>query len=725
MIYVDRSTVPSPGIFRSARLRAQIGEAEKFYATPPQLRGQRDYSWTATVRLLRSGADNALKQLFRGKCAYCESLIDRLAPYSLGHFRPRAMALGTDGSVAADHYWWLAFEWSNLLPACQPCNTAKASRFPVRGKRASPGERGNALTSEQPLLLDPCIDDAEKHLIFTIDGIVSSDTAEGQTSIETLALNRQALVAQRALHLARLTNVIGLLQESQAGRSLALHELREAVSPHSEFTAATRQLVRQHWQKLDTSLAASERRTLGKLGRLSATTVSRIKGRMLVHVEQRAHFSVETSSTAAREAYFRGARRIETIEIGNFKSIRHLRLTMPVQQGREPWLMLVGENATGKSSILQAIALTLLGQSHLKQLQLDAREFVTHGADAGSVRVTLTNLRSPVELHFSHHQRHFRCTPRPPLVLVLGYGATRILPRSRSRTQPYERYVRVKNLFNPHARLHNAEGWLADPARVSDAQFDSAARALKRLLMLSEDDTILREKRRLFASLDGERFSLAELSDGYQSIVALATDVMMGVSGTWSDMRLAEGVVLVDEIETHLHPTWKMEVVSRFRESFPKLQFICSTHDPLCLRGLDSEEILVLKRDGAELRADRVTQPIGHLRADQLLTSPLFGLVSTRAPAFVRDTERYAELLALQDRTEIEEQEFSELRTRLQEGLLAGETEDERNRERLMRHQLMKLNMRDQDPPDNPPPTTADITGELTAALDQILGDRT
>jgi predicted ATP-binding protein involved in virulence len=91
----------------------------------------------------------------------------------------------------------------------------------------------------------------------------------------------------------------------------------------------------------------------------------------------------------------------------------------------------------------------------------------------------------------------------------------------------------------------------------------------------------------------------------------------------------AEGMILIDEIGTHLHPRWKMEVVNRLRKTFPKLQFIATTHEPLCLRGLGENEVIVLKKDNDDeiIAVSDLPNP-NEYRVDQLLTSEYFGLNS-------------------------------------------------------------------------------------------------
>ena len=97
----------------------------------------------------------------------------------------------------------------------------------------------------------------------------------------------------------------------------------------------------------------------------------------------------------------------------------------------------------------------------------------------------------------------------------------------------------------------------------------------------------------------GLRVPLEDLSDGYQSVVALATDLMLSLLARWPSVDVAEGTVLIDELGAHLHPRWRMRIVTSLRQVFPRVQFLSSTHDPLCLRGLGDGEVVVVKRDEA------------------------------------------------------------------------------------------------------------------------------
>ena len=384
--------------------------------------------------------------------------------------------------------------------------------------------------------------------------------------------------------------------------------------------------------------------------------------------EQQEIYSVEVDDEEQKEAYYSGAKRIERIEITNFKALHKLNLNFPAASSeQEAWMVLLGENATGKSSVLQAVALALMGEQHSNSLGLDASRFVNNYSrnGRGSVKVYLTNLPKPIVMTFNRRSRRFSIEPREPKVLLLGYGATRLLPKDTRDKENTEKHIRVKNLFSATSPLNDSERWLANRRRVTDAKFKKITRALNDLLMLDHKSRFERKNGKVGVRILDGTVCLHDLSDGFQSVVALCTDIMISLLERWEDMQIAEGIVLLDEIEVHLHPSWKIEIVSRLRRTFPRVAFLATTHDPLCLKGLNSNEIVVLRRD-ARRRIYAMTDipPVEDLRADQILTSPLFDLRSTRGrtPQTIR---RYSELLQKKKKTREENAELDGLARKL------------------------------------------------------------
>lgn len=149
------------------------------------------------TRYKEASVKTALEQLFHGKCAYCESFYGATQPVDVEHFRPKGEVENVDGHPG---YWWLAMEWTNLLPSCIDCNrrrkqktptpsgdgratlldsgdfdrskslnTGKECAFPLIGGVVRAMNPAADLSAERRLLIDPTIDDPDAHLAFHVD----------------------------------------------------------------------------------------------------------------------------------------------------------------------------------------------------------------------------------------------------------------------------------------------------------------------------------------------------------------------------------------------------------------------------------------------------------------------------------------------------------------------------------------------------------------------------
>ena len=714
MIHVDRSGVQKPEVLDSWLAEAERADARKWFSDPKRNRQER----FPFGIYKRSEVSEVLNELFHGKCAYCETLIPATAPVDVELYRPK-------GSVAEspDHpgYWWLASAWDNMLTSCADCNrvrshagerAGKGSRFPLadEAKRAfKPG----AEVDEAPLLLNPCLDNPERVLVFERTGEVLSSNSRGQATISVLGLNRPHLVAARRTAgeevLATIRSLDRLLaltdRSSSASRPLGsqsdirppIEGLTSACSPSSEFAGMKRQLARPMLDRLrKLGLIEKEPDAVSDTPLVSKAHKTAAKSSWVKYVEEQSSFSLETEQ--GRATYKSERRLIESVSIRNVKAIRELDLDLTAAgSGRTPWLMLLGENGTGKSTILQAIALTLIGASALVRLSgmgVHPRDYIRYRCKSGSVSVKLSGFKGPHRLTFRSNHVEFT-TPTgeqsvvkfgptgrvvegsgwEPQMIVLGYGATRLLPRDLSPavTSTGDTFSRIDNLFNPFIPLRDADSWMAG---LKDVQFDSASLVLKDLLSLAANARFEVDKdKRVIVAEHRERVPLRQLSDGYQSVVATAVDILDVMTRVWPNLLDAEGIVLLDEIGAHLHPTWKMRIVSSIRRAAPGVQFVTSTHDPLCLRGLGTGEVVVMKRDANHrvLAVTGLPSP-ADFRVDQLLMSSFFGLNSTVDPETDQDFTTYYALLAMPTRTEAEANQLRELQAKLKDRRFLGIT---------------------------------------------------
>jgi hypothetical protein len=123
-----------------------------------------------------------------------------------------------------------------------------------------------------------------------------------------------------------------------------------------------------------------------------------------------------------------------------------------------------------------------------------------------------------------------------------------------------------------------------------------------------------------------------------------------------------------------------MRVVSSLRTVFPRVQFITTTHDPLCLRGLQNGEVAVLQRagDGSVFARTGDLPPVAGLRVDQLLTSEHFGMSSTIDPATEELFRQYYALIAKPKLTDDEQRERDRLQQQLATITVLGSTRRDR-----------------------------------------------
>ena len=705
MIHIDRKRVTPPASLKHPRVGHALAILKDYFDSNSAANRQRVPRFDRSI-WAAADVKEALLELFHQKCAYCESDLDVAASFDVELFRPKWQALNRTGETNFDRYWWLAYEWSNLYPACQMCNRAKGTRFPIDGPAAPPGATPGSPAFEQELalLIDPCVDRPEQHLAFTEDGAVGSLTTRGTVTIQVLNLNRAALVKarQQVIEAARLR-----LTELLAGKSAAKEqELRAITDDANQYSGALKQCVGVWLKEREAAWSAAppKQKMAAPAIRKIAAEVSASLPAISDDLRQQAvaHFNVQQRAVddyelthASKAKYLSRARWIERVEVSNFRPIERVDVAFTENEitggagggeigaPRVGWLMLLGENASGKSSLLQAVALTLIGRKWREELiernQLNPERFLRSGATDGFVRVHLSGSLEPVEMRFTRGSRTLEGGPEHAIVAVMAYGSTRLLPRAGMVPRAPFDYARVDNLFNPFEPLNDASEWLAN---LPDEQFNHLARTLKKPLQLGEDCQLFRQDRQVMVRLYDRDTALEELSDGFQSVLALVADIMrVMVNNGWTTMEQAEGIVLLDEIGSHLHPRWRMRVVNSLRETFPRIQFLASTHDPLCLRGLGDGEVVVMRRD-QKRRVHAITElpSVRGLRADQLLTSEFFGMSSTIDPELEDLFTEYYMLLANPKRNATHDRRVETLKARLEPFKVLGGN----RRERLM-----------------------------------------
>lgn len=692
MIYVDRSQVPVPEVLTSPRANAEREKIAKL------LSGSREHLEQTRIRFepkIWLGAKHALFELFHGKCAYCESeIVGEVG--EIHHFRPKSGVEHSDGARSHYYYAWLAYDWENLLLVCQSCNIThgKRSLFPVNGDRAPLlASVDECRKTEKYALLDPCFDRPEEHLTFEETGECLALSRRGKITIDVLNLNRSPLIQERrkAWFELKATLTYWLLSQS-VGHLTDLESLTRTLSkgPHTGLARVVLKEFAPEFRNRGVNIDA----LLEKAEPSQVAKPDIAELRLVTHAPDVTITQPQTRFADRKQLPPRAYAAIRRIEIKNFKGIEtidfDLRERSPDEEESPPMLMLLGENATGKSSVLEAVALALLGANETAKLGLNGHSFVRRPSQAepsepspepADITIYFQGEEEPVHLTIDPQSGQFEGNSELATVL-LGYGPRRFFSdrrRSRRLDQPS---ARVRTLFDPLAVISNPTSWLMN---CNDTNFNAAIRAFRELLLLPEEAHVSRPPRgerrgkEIMFEIQGEPEPLRRLSEGYKTTIATAVDIMREMLEYWPDLESARGVVLIDELDTHLHPRWKMRIVQRLREAMPLVQFIATTHDPLCLRGLADGEVQVLRRNENN-RIERVNDlpNVRGLSVEQLLTSEFFGLFSTEDPKFEEDMSRYVALSTKHQLSQEEQTELEYYRNLVHDTITLGSTPQRR-----------------------------------------------
>jgi len=392
------------------------------------------------------------------------------------------------------------------------------------------------------------------------------------------------------------------------------------------------------------------------------------------------------------------------------------------------WTVILGDNGTGKTSILQLFS----SLEHEERVRPNEKSyFVPKGLFAfdsfvqsykratsldrirkeGKITAKIELFGNPNQIVVSLRNDRtfgFRATYDNKIaeLLCYGYGANRFMSfnsLSESKTKNSE------SLFDDDAKLINAEEWLLQLDYAASKESDVknyAARKREQVketllqLLPNEIDEIqfsIPKKENLKPSLEFHTpygwVTIHQLSLGYKTMVAWMVDLAARLFERYPDSNnpLAEpAIVLVDEIDLHLHPKWQRKIFDYLSERFPKTQFIVTAHSPLIVQSApENAGIVVLKREGDHVVIDQNIESVKNWRIDQIYASDLFE-TTARAPEIVADMEERTKLLQKKSLTKEEERRLKEL-NKIAHSLPTAENETDRKAMEILRKAAEQL----------------------------------
>jgi|GEM_PF-930368 len=383
----------------------------------------------------------------------------------------------------------------------------------------------------------------------------------------------------------------------------------------------------------------------------------------------------------------------------------------------------LGDNGVGKSTILKAIAMGICGE----ESQAYAYRLLRGGTSHGKIVLETDNKTSYVTEIYRNSQNgetEISSNTARPLEaegwLALGFPPLRTTSwtapkgpdadiKTRSRPVIDDLMPLVKGDIDP--RLDKLKQWIVNldylsikgdsSSKTSDYRYRELVEKVFEVIATVTEGMTLRyggvepgTNKVIIKTDDGLDMPLEALSQGTISLVGwlgILLQRLYEVFDQDEDPTQRYALVLMDEIDAHMHPLWQRTLINHLKEIFPNVQFIATTHSPLLIGGMPAQQVMRFSRDSrGQIVRPQIEPDMTLGYTDQILTSLLFGLPSSLDDTTEKKKKRYYELYEMKDRSaHVEEYETlkQELMVRIPP---RAESYEKKHEEQLQEAQMMK-----------------------------------
>lgn len=394
---------------------------------------------------------------------------------------------------------------------------------------------------------------------------------------------------------------------------------------------------------------------------------------------------------------------LKQLSLRNFRLFGEKEQLLKFNSGKNV-TVLVGNNGCGKSSILDAIAISIStftsnfpGQSikqfkesdvHITEdedygdyLQVESVFETSYNGDIDILRYRQGNLKAPegvlknvnsyAELLMAKINKEENCVL--PVVAYYGTGRGQIKAPERKRDfkKAFTRWDAYTGALDASANFRQFIEWfdlMEDEERrekesrrdwdYKSKPLESVRKALTTFVgdKFSNPRMMIHPLRFIMDESIGEdkirQLRIEQLSDGYKIVTAMVADIasrMAEANPDMDDPLQSNGIVLIDEVDLHLHPKWQRTIIGSLTKTFPNIQFIVSTHSPIILSGATNDAQVIMLREDSIIDTDAKEYETYDI--SQLLLSELFGLKSSRSPQWDSLLSEQSDLLKKNDRS--------------------------------------------------------------------------
>lgn len=339
---------------------------------------------------------------------------------------------------------------------------------------------------------------------------------------------------------------------------------------------------------------------------------------------------------------------LKRINIEGLGGIHNLSLSFNRQMN-----IICGPNGIGKSTILDAIAHCFAAGS-TKTLKRNAL--------AEKSQVTVVIERGGIEEHSAYNIEKFAPLEEDTIYTSLRQDMRKVILFNVNRTFSYAPLNAVsrdeiKQEYQYSQELRGGVGltgnknWFvnrylysAHKGALNSTQLQNFETARQCFELLDENflfDGVEPSSNEIMIKTPGGRIYYEYLSSGFKSCLSIMFSIIREVEFRYAFEELAakdfDGIVLIDEIEVHLHPVWQSKITNILSKLFPNVQFVVTTHSPHVIQSADSNQIIALERHGENIcqrELPATSYGFKNWTLDEVLTD-VMGMEDTRSVEFV------------------------------------------------------------------------------------------
>lgn len=323
--------------------------------------------------------------------------------------------------------------------------------------------------------------------------------------------------------------------------------------------------------------------------------------------------------------------KVKKIKLTNFRSIDNAEFNFVDSDNNvKDFIVLIGDNGTGKTAILESITkafvpvVRTIDKEAVKESDLNNND-IQHGKGFTDITITIafddriythTNRRKTKDGTFplritkdTLKQKYNECFESGFVPLVLYYGTDRVVRDIpvRGHIKDYKIEHALKNCFNNASYFRDFYDWFKteedvelreqrDNHEFKNRKLECVRIAIEKMIPKYDNLRIkLSPSRMVVTDNKGQDLRIEQLSDGYKAILSMVSDIAkrLAIANPQSEEPLnEEAIILIDELDLHLHPKWQRNIVGDLKRTFPNCQFIVSTHSPFIIQSLNKEEVL-------------------------------------------------------------------------------------------------------------------------------------